>query len=389
MSGRRILTVARREVLQGFGQRSILISTAFTIVVLAAIVLLPDALGFGGASRTDVVTAPGAPAEVVRDARAAQEAFDVELDVGRAASDAAAQQAVRDGDADLAILAGGKVVAADGADAAALALLQETARRAQAAEVLRGAGVDEEVARRALDPPGLQVSTEDTGNGEAIAFIALLILYGQLIGYGFVVAMGIVEEKSSRVVEVLLSVLRPGELLLGKVLGLGVVGLAQLLVIAAAGLALGAGNGSIELDGEAWGALATVLAWFLLGYAFFSAAFAVGGALVPRQEDLQSVTTPLTIVLLFSFFLSFPALDDPDSAMAGAMSFVPFAAPLVMPVRMIAGDVAAWEVLLAIGSVAAGTALLVALAARVYRAGALETRAKISFSRALRAGSPG
>jgi ABC-2 type transport system permease protein len=380
-----ILTVARREILQAARQKSLLVSTAFTIAVLAAVTLLPDALGLGGPSERDVVAAGPAARALAEQARAAQAPFDVELRVRGVATDAQARALVSDGEADVAVLAGGRrVLVAEGDADRAVAAIEEAARRRQAVTALERADVSRDVIGQALDPPGVPVERTTSGGGEGIAFLALLVLYGQLLGYGFVVASGIVEEKSSRVVELLLSVLSPRELLAGKVLGIGVVGLVQLLVIAAAGLAIGVAAGALDLDGEALGALVVVLAWFLLGYGLFSAAFAVAGALVPRQEDLQTVTTPLTAMLVAVFILSFPALEDPGGGLARTLSLLPFSAPMVMPVRLIVGEVPAWEVLVAIAATLAATGLLVVLAGRVYRAAALETRAAIGLRAALR-----
>ncbi len=383
----RVLVVARREILQALGQRSILISTGFTIAVLAAIILLPDVLGFGGPVQQTVAASGSEGARLVEQARAAQDPFGIELVTREVRSDAEARALVSADEADVAVLAGGeRLVAGGGADDGAVGALQAAIQRAEALAALERAGVGEDVARAVLDPPGVPVDRLEGDNAQGIAFVALFVLYGQLLGYGFVVASGIVEEKSSRVIELLVSVLRPRELLAGKVLGIGCVGLVQLLVIAAAGLVLGVVSGTVDLDSAAWRALGVVLLWFLLGYAFFSAAFAVAGALVPRQEDLQTVTTPLTIVMVAVFILSFPALEDPSGSLARTLSLLPFSAPLVMPVRLIAGDVAVWEVLAAIASTMAGTLLLVALAGRVYRAAALETRSAIGLRAALRRG---
>jgi ABC-2 type transport system permease protein len=381
----RIGVVAAREIRQGLANKSIVISTLFTIAVIAAIVLLPDLLGFGGASQQRVAVTGGGGERLLDAARRGQEAFGVELQrVGVESADEA-RALIDEGEVDAAILDDGRrIVAADGAADGALGALQAAGQRRQTVAALEREGLSPAAIARVLDPPAVPVERQETGNGQGIAMVALFLLYGQLIGYGFVVAAGIVEEKSSRVIELLLSVLSPRELLAGKVLGIGVVGLAQLVVISLAGLAIGAASGAIELDGEAWSALAVVVAWFLLGYAFFSAAFSVAGALVPRQEDLQAVTTPLTIVLVAVFVLSFPAIDDPGGQLARTLSFLPFSAPLIMPGRIIAGDVAAWEILAAIASTAAGTALLVLLAGRVYRAAALETRAAIGLRSALK-----
>ena len=157
---------------------------------------------------------------------------------------------------------------------------------------------------------------EDAESRGGFAFVAVLLLYGQLISMGYFVAMGVVEEKSSRVVELILSTLRPRHLLAGKILGLGLLGLVQLLLIAVVGIGLAAAGGALEVNGDVLVAAALALAWFIVGYAFYAAAFACAASLVSRQEDLQSVISPLTIVLMVGFFVSFAVLDDPDGTLA-------------------------------------------------------------------------
>ena len=144
---------------------------------------------------------------------------------------------------------------------------------------------------------------EDTLGG--LAFFTILILYGQLLTYGYWVASGVVEEKASRVVEILLSTIRPRELLAGKVIGLGLLGLGQLLLVAAIGLLVAAATGAVDVDADLLTAVGLSLLWFVLGYAFFACAFACAGALVPRLEELQASATPLTLVIMVSLFLAF------------------------------------------------------------------------------------
>ncbi len=272
---------------------------------------------------------------------------------------------IADDQVDAAIVDGRLRLSASAPDATE-ALVQEASRRARAS---------------APDPPPLPVDELDSDADErkAFAMVALIVLYGQLIGYGFWVAMGVVEEKSSRIVEILLAVVRPRELLFGKVLGIGVVGLGQLLVIAIAGLGIGVAADEIELGGSELSTLPIVLGWFLLGYAMYAGAFALAGSLVSRQEDVQSVTTPMLMILIATFFLGFQAVDDPDGSLAVALSLVPLCAPLIMPVRMIAGDVGVLEVLLSAGIVLATTYAVIAFAARLYGAAVLQTGGKVKL----------
>jgi ABC-2 type transport system permease protein len=365
--------VARREVVERLRERSLWVSTAITVAVLAAVLLLPQALGMGGATQATVAVTDAPGARVAFEARRAQDAYDVELAVRRVSGVAAARRLVRSGDADVAVLPGARTLAAaEGVDDAVISAVQ--------------AGSS---AVRAGPPPApLPVARASDGGPderEAVAFVAVIVLYGQLLGYAIWVAMGVVEEKSTRVVELLLSAITPRRLLAGKVLGIGALGLGQLLLIGVAGLAMGSATGQLDLDGGTVSALAIVLLWFVLGYALYSCAFAVAGALVPRQEDVQAVTAPLTITILAAFFLSFTALDDPSSTLARVLSFVPPAAPMIMPVRLIAGDVALWELVASVALTTAAAVGLVALAARIYGAAVLRTGSRVSLKAIWRA----
>jgi ABC-2 type transport system permease protein len=289
--------------------------------------------------------------------------------------DATARRLVRDGHADVAVLRGARALAAaQDADDAVVAAVQAGSQAA------RGGSLPSPL-------PVARAGDSGASDRQGIAFVAVVILYGQLLGYGFWVASGVVEEKSTRVIELLLSAITPRQLLAGKVVGIGVLGISQLLVIGLVGAVIGAATGQLDVTGDLVSAVGVVLAWFVLGFALYSCAFAVAGALVPRQEEVQSVTAPLTILVVASFFLSFGALDDPDSTLARVLSFVPPSAPMVMPVRQIAGNATATEMLASIALTLVVAVALIALAARVYGAAVMRTGSRVGLRAAWRAAS--
>ncbi|HEU4674625.1 MAG TPA: ABC transporter permease, partial [Motilibacteraceae bacterium] len=222
----------------------------------------------------------------------------------------------------------------------------------------------------------------DTRRG--IATVGAFVLYGQLLGYGFWVALGVVEEKSSRVVEVLLATVRPRALLTGKVLGVGALGLVQLLAVAVVGLVAGSASGAIDLTTDAIYPVALVLAWFVLGYAFYACAFAAAAARVSRQEDLNSVTTPMTMLVLVSFLATFYVSSSPDSAGARILAVVPPFSALVNPVRIAGGDAAWWELPLAVLLMLAAVVGLVVVGARLYEGAVLRMGGTVSLRDAWR-----
>jgi ABC-2 type transport system permease protein len=219
----------------------------------------------------------------------------------------------------------------------------------------------------------------------AVAFVAVLLLYGQLFGYGVWVATGVIEEKSSRVVEVLLSAIRARQLMAGKIAGIGGLGLVQLVFIAAFALGLAGVTGAVELPADSLSAVALTLGWFVLGFAFYATLFAVAGALVSRMEELQNAIVPINLVVFAAFFISVGAVQDPDSTIARVASLLPISSALAMPVRMVLGSATAGEVVASLAIVIGSTAILIPLAGRVYAGAILRTGAKVKLRDAWRA----
>jgi len=272
-------------------------------------------------------------------------------------------------------------------------LVQEANRQVETEAALAGAGVDGDLARRVLDPDPLEVAPlnppEEESDREALVFFGTMILYGQLLGFGYWVASGVVEEKSSRVVEILLAKAPAAQLLAGKIVGIGVLGLVQLVGFVVLGLVVANASGSVDLPPETVTVAVQVVAWFVLGFAFYSCLFAMGGALASRAEELQSTTTPLTMLAVGSFFAAIFAGGDPDGTVARVATFLPPSAPLVLPVRVAAGEVGAGTVILSVAIVLASIVAVVALAAKVYAGGAMHLRGQLKLRSALRAASGG
>jgi ABC-2 type transport system permease protein len=225
----------------------------------------------------------------------------------------------------------------------------------------------------------------DRASKAAVAFVAVLLLYGQLFGYGVWVATGVIEEKNSRVVEVLLSAIRARQLMAGKIAGIGALGLLQLIFIALFAITLASVTGAIDLPSDSFSAAALTVGWFVLGFAFYAAMFAVAGALVSRMEELQNAIVPINLLIFASFLISIGALQDPDSTIARVASLLPISSALAMPVRMVLGSATAWEIVASLALVVGSTALLIPLAGRVYAGAVLHTGAKVKLRDAWRA----
>ncbi len=385
--GRVPLLVARREFVERVRDRGFLISTAITLVILVGVILMNAAVSRSARYDLGVV---GADARAVADdvVRTAP-AVGFTVRVHDLTDRSAAETALRDRAAAAVILRDQILVESQGPDPL-IALIQTVWSRVRAARMLESGGVPAERVSQALDMPPLRVRAlepvdERSHERSALAFVGVVALYGQLFAYGYWVASGVVEEKASRVIEVLLSTICPSQLLRGKILGIGVLGLCQLMLIAAVGLVTARATGLLRFPSGAAAAVGAVLLWFVLGYFFYATLFAVAGAIVPRQEDLQASMTPLTVLVVASFFVGISAVRDPSTGLAAVASVMPFSAPLVMPSRMLLGQLGLWQGLLSAGVTLAATAAMIPVATTVYSRAVLRT-GKVRLREVLGAG---
>lgn len=380
--------IARREITERVRERTFLVSTSVMAVIVVLVIVLSSVFGGHGASDVGVSDPAALPVAQAAAAAAAQGGGDHALRVRRVTPEQG-RAGLADGSLDV-VVGGGAVRAQAKPDAQLVALLQAASRQVSAQRTLRAAGVGGATLQRALHPAALRVESVRQRGAQAdaeagFAFFAVLLLYGQLLTYGYWVAAGVVEEKSSRVIEIVLAAVRPRQLLAGKVLGLGLLALGHLTLIGVIGLGAAAATGALHVTGTMVSAAALALGWFVAGYAFYACAFACAGALVPRQEELQSVTMPLTMLILVSFFVSFAVNDQPDGVLAHVTAFIPMTAPLTMPGRIIMGDAPALEIVASFAVTLAAAAALIPLAARIYAGGVLRTGSAVKLREAWRA----
>jgi ABC-2 type transport system permease protein len=378
--------VARREFVTRGRERGFLISTLITLAVVIGIIVISQATK--GSSYDVGVSGPRAAA-LEAAMKSAPKSGDTKVSVTTYDSAEAARSGVRDGSVDAAIGADGRVYVKTDLNSTLGPIINSAYAAVVSSQRLQQQGIDPGKVASALDVKPLAVHAllggqEDRSAKKAIAYIGVILLYGQLIAFGMIVAMGVVEEKSSRVVELLLSTIRPWQLLTGKILGIGALGLIQLALIAIAGLITGSMTDAISLQGDVVGTILSVVGWFILGYAFYSCAFAAAASLVSRQEELQNVTTPLTIILLASFFISFKAISDPTGQLARILSIIPPVSTMVMPPRIAGSSVPAGQIVLAIVLMLAAIGILIRVGGRIYGSAVLRSGPRISWREALR-----
>ncbi|HEY6934178.1 MAG TPA: ABC transporter permease [Marmoricola sp.] len=239
------------------------------------------------------------------------------------------------------------------------------------------------VRTRALEPP----QTFDPQR-LAVGSVAGILIYLALIGTGQGVATGVVEEKSSRVVELLLATIRPWQLMAGKVLGIGLAGLLQVVLVGVAGATVGLLSGALDLSLSVTAAVvAWLVVWFVLGFTIYALVFAGLGALVSRQEEVAGATAPATVFLVVGYVVGISVLPSaPDNSLVAVLSLIPAFSPTLMPMRLAMGAVPAWQVLVALVLAVASIPLLVLLTGRLYRNGVVRTGARVSLRVALRRG---
>jgi ABC-2 type transport system permease protein len=389
---RAVLLVARRELTSRLRSRAYLISTAVMLVFIAGYIVL---MGFiGNSSSHSTVGFTPATAALAGPLKSAATAVDETVDT-RTVGAVAGRRQVRDGSLDALVTGtpGAMRVVVDkrlsgGLDQAFSVLAQQQVLNA---EISRRGGDPAQV-ERAMSRASVHVEAlEPAGSYQTqrivLGIIGVVLIYMSLMINGQAVAQGVVEEKSSRVVELLLATVRPWQLMAGKVLGIAVVGLLQMLLFAVVGVGLGLGSGVLDVPGSlVTGAAVWTLVWFLIGFFMYAVMLAAAGALVSRQEDASSVVTPVLMLIIVPAVIGWSILPaNPDSGLGHVLSLIPLFSPMLMPMRIALGVAPVGEIVLSVVLSILLVVVLVALAGRVYRNAVLRTGARVKLSEALRA----
>jgi ABC-2 type transport system permease protein len=378
-----IRLIAARELRQGARARSFRIVTALLVLAVAAAVLVPAALkGHSQARKVGVVGT--VTAEASRTVQAASRIVGAKVRAVPFSTLGEAEAQLRDG-AVAAVLVPGKAVlvartpakgtTVSGADlAGALAL---------AGGLVGGTGTapapSPDLPIRGLSPPLTDLSVRLTGLGVAIIIFTIIQIYGSRI------TVGVSEEKSSRVVEVLLAAVRPTQLLLGKVIGLGVLALGQALAILVTFVALSLLVGSSLVHSASFGVVADGALWIVIGYAFYCTAYAAAGSLVSKPSDAYNVSFPVQVPLLVSYILTFTVLYG--SSVYGFywfLAFFPPTAPIAMPTLVAMGLTQPWQVALSVVISLAATVAMAWAAGRIYGRAILHTGTRLKWRQAWR-----
>ena len=376
MSGRRVIAlVAERELRERLRGKAFLASTLVLLGLVAGSAAFGKAFSAEETYRVAVVApAPQGLDPALR--RAARPFDDAKVELRVVASPAAGRAALEADDVDaLLLLRADRLVFREEVDAKAAAVADAAVRAFR-----RHLPPAPELTTATLHPPA-----EEAGDAATlVAYAGSLLLLASLAIYGQWVITGVVEEKSNRVVELVLATVQPRHLLAGKVIGIGLLGFAQLVLVAglaAALLAAGVFDAPAELGGD----VALVVPWFALGFALYAVAYAAAGALASRQQNAETAGQPVTYTLLAVYFVGYVALaSDPHGPLANVLTVFPLTSPLVLPARSALVGVPLWEHVLAVVLVLGAIYALVRLAGRVYAQGLLHGGSRLGVRDAWR-----
>ena len=378
--------VALREVQVKLTDRNFLIGTAATLVLIAALFVVQGFLMGGGGSSYQVAVTDQNASTVVSQAEQSLQAADAENSVTtvEVADVAAAEAAVTDGDADAALLPSGdgwEFVTDGEPDGDLQSAVTEAVRSTTLEQNAEAAGtsVSELTA-------GTEVATRDLSGGDdqsrfvtwIAGFAMAMLFYMSAIMFGMAIASSVVEEKQSRIIEILAAAIPVRALLIGKVLGNTVLAFGQMAligVVALVGLTFTEYDQYLSLvtEGFLW-----YIPFFVLGFLALACIWAAAGAMASRSEDLQSTTMPLTMGLVLVFIVGLSL----DGAAKVIGSFVPVLSTILMPMRLLEGTAQWWEALVALALTAVFCFATITIGARLYRRSLLQTSGRVSLKAA-------
>jgi ABC-2 type transport system permease protein len=374
--------VARREMRERSRSRAFQLSVVLMIVGVVAVLILPVLLKPG--STRDIGVAGPAPAALAATIAQQAHAAGITASVHPYASLAAGERAVRQGQVDVLVADARRLEWKGRADEQLKAVLTGAIQLATVRERAAAAGISPGALAALLAPVPVAsvqlgpVAGRSPGDEMAVLVMTIVLFFGISV-FGQMVLTGVLEEKASRVVEVLLARVPARALLAGKIAGIGLLGLAQIGVTALAALIAAAAVRSVDVSAVRGPVLAWALIWFMLGYALYATVFGALGSLGSRVEDAQAVAGPVLVVMTVAYFASFVTVGKPDSAAAKALSYFPLTAPMAMPGRIAMGAAAWWEPVAAAVVTLAVIAGLVVLAGRVYTRAILHSGPSLSL----------
>jgi ABC-2 type transport system permease protein len=385
--------VAFREIRQRLRARSFAVFTALLCIGIIALGLLNSILNDDSPTSYEVATVGELPGTFTEDVDDLAATLGVEVEVTTIASRAEAETAVSDDDVDAAVdPATGDVIWPSEPVDELSSIVNGAWQAAEAREAASAAGLDAAQTEALLSPAPLNEvlldpDDDDDGLGILIGMASAILLFISISTFGGYVLMGVVEEKSTGVVEILLSHVKPHQLLTGKVLGIGTVAMIQFAAAVAAGLvSLWISGASVPSD--IWVGLPATILWFVAGFLLYSTLFALAGSFVSRQEDAQGAAAPVSMVFIAAYLTVFALGGVPDATVTRVLSVLPPFAPLLMPLRMVTGSASMLEITVAAILLVAATYAMLRLAGAVFGRTLLHRGSRLQWRQGLRMQRP-
>jgi len=376
--------VAAREITTQLRSKAFLITAGLLVLSLIGLVVALT-LTSGRETTHDIAVVDARGSAVVEAGAAVIGTLDSDdtLEATSYDSVAQAEDAVRDGDVDAALLPsddGYEVVGDDEVDGTVSQSLTAAASQLVTGENAERQGVDlgaltagTQVSERLLDP-----GPADADLRQVASFVFVLLFYLIALSFGMQIAATVTQEKESRVVEILAAAVPIRALLWGKVIGSSVLAIGQTVVLALVGVVALVATDNLHALEVIGPAIAWFVAFFVLGFVALASLWSVAGSLAGRQQDLQGTTAPLQLILFAPYILAVTAGEGVKTV----VSMVPIVSTMMMPSRLAEGDVPMWQLLVAISLTVVAAALLVRLAAQVYERTLLRTGRRIGFREA-------
>lgn len=380
------LLVARREVVVKATDRTFITGTVVTLVLIAVLVGVQLFLANRTTDYTVVTTSDRAAAVAgVAQERAPSIDDTVEVTVRPVADDAAARAAVLDESADAWLHEQGDgwvLTTRSDFEGSLEAVVSQVVRDDALAANARDAGTTVEALERGatLETSLLEGDAQRAELVGIVTFAFVFLFYLATLTFGATLASSVVEEKQSRIVEIIATAIPLRHLLAGKVVGNTLLAVVQLALFVTVGLVGLSFTSYSPLLAAVSGASAWFLVFFLAGFVTLACLWAVAGSLASRMEDLQSTTTPLTMLVMGVFFAGLFL----EGTWQTVGSFVPPLSAILMPVRLLSGDAAWWEALVALALLVATAAVTVSVGERLYRRSLLQTGGRVGVRQAWR-----
>ncbi len=371
--------IARREIVTRVRSKPFIVLTALLFVGVIAVAVLANVLGGGDDKREITIGLAGAGVESAELLRSGSPTLDVEVVVDRATL-----AAVEDGD--INVLFDGEALTWENfPDPQIDGYIRDSLSAAQFGERANELGLDQGEIQTLFEPVEIEEIRLGGDNSQfglrfAAAGVSGLATFMLLQIWGTFLMMGVIEEKSSKVVEILLSHVRPRTLLAGKVVGLGLLALGQMIILVG-GLVVGLLLvQDIDVPSGVWTTAPLSLMTFILGFAFYSSMYAAVGATVSRQEDANSAQIPAILPLMSGYMIAAFSIENPDNLAVVIGSFVPFTAPVLLPFRNAFADLPLWQVALSLATLAVSSVLMIRLAGWIYRYSLLRSGVRTTYS---------